>query len=224
MRINKYIAAATGMSRRKADEALTHGRVFLNGQRATPGAEARDDDNVTLDGLRIRKQRQVLTILFNKPTGYVVSRDGQGSRTIYDILPSTYNQLKPVGRLDKYSSGLLVLTNDGDLAHRLTHPSFQKKKVYEITLNKPLQAPDRDLISGPGVQLDDGPSRLLLEPMRNSDNKNWRITMHEGRNRQIRRTFATLNYAVTRLHRTHFGPYHLQNIPTGDSVIIDQKT
>jgi 23S rRNA pseudouridine2605 synthase len=153
--------------------------------------------------------------MLNKPAGYVVSRDGQGAQTIYDLLPAEYQPLNPVGRLDKYSSGLLLLTNDGQLAQELTHPSRQKVKVYEILLDKPLQPLHRQMISDHGLTLEDGVSKLQLERQVEGDDIAWIVTMYEGRNRQIRRTFQSLGYRVTHLHRTHFGPYSLGSAKKG---------
>src|SRR5690606_28032606 len=133
-----------------------------------------------------------VTIMLNKPVGYVVSRAGQGSRTIYDLLPPEYHHLKPIGRLDKDSSGLLLLTNDGQLAQDLTHPQYQKIKIYEVELNIPPLQPHRETSSNHGVELDHGNSRLILDPLEDDGGRSWRFTMHEGRNRQIRRTFAAL--------------------------------
>ncbi len=141
-----------------------------------------------------------------------------GSRTIYDLLPPEYHQLKPVGRLDKASSGLLLLTNDGQLANQLTHPRYGKTKVYEVTLDKPLQADHQKQIEQ-GVQLSDGPSQLNLKPLNINTNR-YKVTMSEGRNRQIRRTFAALGDGVTTLHRTQFGPYQLDNLPSGQARIL----
>lgn len=218
MRINKYLAHATGMSRRAADTAVTNGRVAIDGKTANPGYDI-TNQVVTLDGRAITPPVKSITIMLNKPTGYVVSRNGQGSRTIYDLLPAEYHNLKPIGRLDKDSSGLLLLTNDGDLANELTHPSHQKIKKYEVTLDGPLQPLHRQMITDYGVQLDDGPSQLYLERIHDDNNRSWYVTMHEGRNRQIRRTFAALGYTVTRLHRTHFGPYKLESLPTGSTTV-----
>jgi len=215
MRLNKYIAASTDLSRRKADEAIAAGRVTINGQPAEQGADVLDTDTVTLDGQRITPAVNTVTIMMNKPPGIVVSRDGQGAQTIYDILPAKYQQLNPVGRLDKYSSGLLLLTNDGTLTQELTHPSRQKHKVYEILLDKPLQPLHRQMISDHGLTLEDGLSKLQLERQAEGDDIAWIVTMSEGRNRQIRRTFEALGYRVTHLHRTHFGPYALGGLKSG---------
>lgn len=208
MRINQFIAQATGMSRRTADAAIEAGRVTLNDQPANLGVDIKTSDEVKLDGQPLQAGVQKITIMLNKPAGYVTSRRGQGSRTIYELLPTKYHHLKPVGRLDKDSSGLLLLTNDGRLAHELTHPSHQKTKVYVVTLDKPLRLADFKQIHDTGVQLDDGLSRLHLEQL-DKTGREWHVTMSEGRNRQIRRTFSCLGYRVERLHRLRVGPYDL---------------
>jgi len=197
------------MSRRKADEAVAHGRVAVNGVLAKLTDITDDSDKVELDGLHLSKN-EFKTIILNKPVGYVCSRNGQGNKTIYDLLPDDLHNLKPVGRLDKDSSGLILLTNDGDLAQKLTHPSEEKEKVYRVTLDKKLIESDKTRIET-GITLEDGRSRLILE----GHELEWIVRMHEGRNRQIRRTFDALGYKVEKLHRIGFGPYHLANIPKG---------
>ncbi len=224
MRINKYVALATGMGRRAADHVIDEGRVLVNGESPSLGQNVTEDDVVTLDGATISAAVETMTILLNKPVGYVCSRDGQGSKTIYELLPPKLHNLKPVGRLDKDSSGLLLMTNDGNLAHELTHPSRQKIKTYEVTLDKPLQPLHRQMISDHGVTLDDGPSRLELERQQDGDDSRWSVRMHEGRNRQIRRTFASLGYTVTQLHRTHFGLYRLDDLSPGKYSLLDSQS
>ena len=214
MRINKYIAAGTALSRRAADRAIDHGRVLINGKLAEQGSTVNPGDTVLLDNIAVEPVADTTTILFNKPAGYVCSRDGQGSKTIYDILPPEYRRLNPIGRLDKDSSGLLLLTNDGALAQELTHPKYQKTKIYEVVLNKPLEPLHQQMISDIGVQLEDGRSSFLISQIERG-NTEYDVTMHEGRNRQIRRTFAALGYTVTRLHRTHFGSYSLRELKPG---------
>ena len=211
MRINKFIASATGLSRRSADDAIAAGRVLINGQPAQPGQLVAPGDTVKLDHQTVDRAAETQTILFNKPVGYVVSREGQGSKTVYDLLPPELHHLKPVGRLDKDSSGLLVLTNDGQLAQELTHPKYQKTKIYEVSLDKPL-GPEALTSLSQGVELDDGPSHLTVSPL-DQPFKTYKVTMQEGRNRQIRRTFAALGYNVTKLHRTHFDTFNLNKIP-----------
>jgi 23S rRNA pseudouridine2605 synthase len=229
MRLNKFIAQSTAMSRRAADTAIAEGRVLVNGQTPGLGMVVLSDDAVTLDGRAITPAVKT-TVMLNKPAGYVCSRAGQGSRTIYDLLPGSLHHLKPVGRLDKDSSGLILLTNDGTLAQTLTHPSHQKQKVYEVTLDKPLRLADAQQIEQ-GVRLDDGMSRLTLEGRQlkpgngtsESGNRSsvfWLVRMHEGRNRQIRRTFGALGYAVTHLHRTRFGAYSINRLKPGQYEVV----
>jgi 23S rRNA pseudouridine2605 synthase len=218
MRINKFIAGATGLSRRAADRAIGEGRVALNGQTAGLGDMVTPDDTVALDGRLITTPaKRLTTIICNKPPGYVCSRSGQGSPTVYELLPPEYHDLHIAGRLDKDSSGLVVLTNDGELAHRLTHPRYAKTKLYEIALDRPLAPVDQARIEQ-GLQLDDGISALKLEPLGNG--KRWRVTMREGRNRQIRRTFAALGYTVQALHRTLVGAYNLEGVKPGRYKLV----
>jgi 23S rRNA pseudouridine2605 synthase len=214
MRINKFVALASQLSRRQADAAIAEGRVAVNGQKALTGQEVADVDSVTLDNRPITPAVKA-TIMLNKPVGYVCSREGQGSKTIYELLPPEYHHLNPVGRLDKDSSGLLLMTNDGDLAQELTHPSQQKQKVYEITLDKPLAPLHSQMIQDHGVQLDDGNSRFEVERISDGNDSRWQVTMHEGRNRQIRRTFESLGYTVTALHRSQFGSFMLGSLTVG---------
>ncbi len=212
MRINKFIAAATGLSRRASDGLLASGKVLVNGTTAKIGQDVSSADKIMLDG-KLITLHSTQTILLNKPPGYVVSRNGQGSKTVYDLLPEGLRHLKPIGRLDKDSRGLLLLTNDGELTQNLSHPSSVKQKIYEVKLDKKLNPEHRQQIIA-GVKLDDGISKLSLEPMDDNGNT-WRVTMHEGRNRQIRRTFSALGYNVTDLNRTHFGKYELSELTSG---------
>ncbi len=213
MRLNKYIARATGMSRRAADRAIESGHIKVNGIVAGFGVTVEGKDAVTHSGKKLTLPKSTKTIILNKPENIVCSRDGQGSRTVYSLLPEDLHNLKPVGRLDKHSSGLLVMTDDGDLAYELTHPKFAKNKVYEVILNRPLNSIEQKKITN-GVMLDDGISKLQLEPL-DKDFKKWKITMQEGRNRQIRRTFEALGLRITTLHRTMFGNFKLEQLKPG---------
>lgn len=217
MRVNKFVAAATGLSRRAADRLIEQGKVSVDGQTARAGTNVATGDKVVLAGKTLQLPA-TKTIMLNKPVGFVCSRDGQGSPTIYELLPPDAGELKPVGRLDKDSSGLVLLTNDGELANRLTHPRYQKDKVYEVALDKPLTVTDQRAIEQ-GIELDDGPSRLQLH-IRQNDPQHWQVTIQQGRNRQIRRTFAAKGYDVTRLHRTQFGPYHFNHLASGKHKIV----
>jgi|SRR5579884_2559764 len=210
MRLNQFVAQATGLSRRAADKAIAEGRVQLNKAPARLGMQIQPTDIVQLDGEVLKQPDRTFTIMLNKPSGYVCSRQGQGSKTIYELLPRKYHILKPVGRLDKDSSGLLLLTNNGQLAHELTHPKNAKTKVYEVTLNKPLHKDAQQAVTA-GVKLQDGLSKLSLRPL-GQNGLQWQVSMTEGRNRQIRRTFAALGYSIIKLHRTQFGPYKIGNL------------
>lgn len=221
MRINRYIAQATGMSRRAADTAVAEGRVLVDAIIATPGQNVETRQTITIDGRVITPPVKTTTILLNKPVGYVCSRNGQGSKTVYDLLPKELHELKPVGRLDKDSSGLLLMTNDGALAQQLTHPKYQKTKRYEITVDTPLQPLHRQMIQDYGVKLDDGPSKFTIERANEGNERDWIVILTEGRNRQIRRTFAALGYTVTKLHRTHFGSYKLGTTRPGTYIVLD---
>lgn len=217
MRLNKFIAHATGISRREADELIRTGNVVVNGKAADLGCDVDpNDDTVTVNNQLVKLPTEHTTIMLNKPVGYVCSRNAQarGVKTIYELLPDQYKALKTVGRLDKDSTGLILLTDDGDLAHHLTHPSFAKTKEYIVELDHALAPLHQQMISDFGINLDDGPSQLLLERL-NDERTKFNITMHEGRNRQIRRTFAALDYQVKSLHRTTFGPYTLGDLASG---------
>lgn len=215
MRINKFVASATGLSRRSADAAIETHRVLVNDKAPDIGMQIHSDDIVTLDGNSIKIPIQFTIILLNKPVGFVCSRNGQGSKTIYDLLPEKMHSLKPVGRLDKDSSGLLVLTDDGDLANQLSHPRHNKLKTYTVLLNKALKPMHKQKIISSGIKLSDGNSILALKSL-GPTGQEWQVSMHEGRNRQIRRTFEVLGYSVTKLHRETFGPYRLGKLNEGD--------
>lgn len=215
-RLNKFVALSLGVSRRKADELIEKGKIIVDGQPARLGQQISSTNQIIYDGQSLEIQPKKL-IALNKPTGYLCSRASQGGiPTIYKLLPKHLHQLKPVGRLDKDSSGLILLTNDGDFAHTMTHPSFYKIKRYLVTIDKPLQPLHRQIINDFGVQLPDGPSQLTLERQHDGDDYRWIVQMSEGRNRQIRRTFDALGYTVKKLHRTDFGKYSLGELKRGE--------
>lgn len=217
MRINKFVALASGISRRKADFFIKQGRVQINTELAELTSQVIDSDIVTLDGQTLKQPDAFTTIILNKPTGYICSKDGQGGRTVYELLPDNLKNLKTIGRLDKDSSGLILLSNNGDLTQILTHPSFSKEKIYEVILDIALKESAVNQIEK-GVRLEDGISKLKLKPLSNPTI--WQITMSEGRNRQIRRTFEAMGYRIIRLHRTNFGDYRLGDLAVGEFEII----
>lgn len=216
VRLNKYVALQTGVSRRQADDLIASRKVTVNDQVAKLGDRFKVGDIVKVNGKAVDSSIKYIYLMLNKPVGFVCSRKQQGdSQTIYAILPNKYKNLKTVGRLDKDSSGLIILTNDGDFAFRMTHPEFKKDKVYYVTLNKSLDNTDEDKINKSQVTLEDGVSHMSVV-IKNKDRKQWTITMHEGKNRQIRRTFRFLGYDVKKLHRVEFGEFKLNDLTSGE--------
>lgn len=218
LRLNKFLAERLGFSRREADDLIASGKILVNNTTAVLGARIDKNDKVCYNKKIIPFDTEFLYVAMNKPIGYVCSRRAQGSApTMYELLPKEYQKLKSVGRLDKDSSGLILLTNDGDFAFSMTHPKFHKEKVYEVELDKPLGPLHQQMISDFGVMLDDGPSKFTIMKQ---ENTSYTVILTEGRNRQIRRTFAALGYTVTKLHRTQFGKYRLSGLKPGECVII----
>lgn len=232
MRLNKFLAERLGISRREADDAIAAGKVTVDGEKAVLGERVGGDStqsgSVSIDkfpevcynGRIVPAEAGYLYVALNKPRGVVCSRKSQdGSQTIYELLPEKLRGLKSVGRLDKDSSGLILLTNDGDFAFRMTHPKFAKTKVYEVRLDQALAPLHQQMIADFGVDLADGKSQLGLERL-DEGRKAWRVTMHEGRNRQIRRTFGALGYTVEELKRLQFGKYELDGLSEGEWVEV----
>lgn len=239
LRLNKFLAERIGVSRREADDLIAAGKVKIDGKPAELGARIDKTNKVWYNGKTIPFETDYLYLAMNKPAGYVCSRRAQGNTpTIYELLPKEYQKLKTVGRLDKDSSGLILLTNDGDFAFQHTHPKFKKSKIYEVELDKPLEPLHQQMISDYGVMLDDGPSRFDVVRIANSsfedhklgraassvsekdNSQSYLVKLSEGRNRQIRRTFAALGYTVVKLHRTNFGKYELSGLKPGEYVTI----
>lgn len=215
-RLNKYLATNFGISRREADILIAEGKVLINDKPAEIGNRVNEGDKVTLRGKEIAR-KELIYVALNKPVGYVCSRKRQGETpTMYELLPSELQELKSVGRLDKNSSGIILLTNDGDFAYQMTHPKFIKTKLYEVELDRDLEPLHQQMIADFGVQLPDGKSQLGLTRLRDDSRRGWQVQMSEGRNRQIRRTFDALGYRVIRLHRTNFGPYALGDLKSGE--------
>ncbi|MBR2993925.1 rRNA pseudouridine synthase [Candidatus Saccharibacteria bacterium] len=220
IRLNKFLAERLGVSRREADDLITAGRILIDEKPAKLGDRIDKNNKVCYNGSIIPFETDFSYIAFHKPIGYVCSRRAQGpAPTLYELLPKEYRKLKTVGRLDKDSSGLILLTNDGDFAFQMTHPKFHKEKIYEVELDRPLEPLHQQMISDYGIMLDDGPSKFLV--IRDQDH--YIVKLSEGRNRQIRRTFAALGYKVKRLHRTKFGIFELGNLKPGKFQIINKK-
>lgn len=222
LRLNKHLALQLGVSRREADNLISHGKVTINGSVAKLGARFEANDKIIVDGQPLQANVAYQYLAFNKPVGYVCSRRQQGDNpTIYELIPAKYHHLKPVGRLDRDSSGIILLSNDGDFAFQMTHPKFAKTKIYNVSLDHDLAQLHQQMINDYGVNLEDGNSLLQLERANDLDRKDWIVTMKEGRNRQIRRTFDSLGYGVVALHRTNFGNYAVGDIKPGEFEIVD---
>lgn len=222
IRLNKFLAERLGISRREADDAIAAGKVTVDAKKAELGARIDIDKNpnVCYNGKMVSLQAGYLYVALNKPRGVVCSKKSQdGGKTVYDLLPNKYRELKTVGRLDKDSSGLILLTNDGDFAFRMTHPKFVKTKIYEVKLERALEPLHQQMIADFGVQIGDGISKLGLERL-DDTRKLWRVIMHEGGNRQIRRTFGALGYTVVELKRLSFGSYMLDGLREGECVEV----
>lgn len=211
MRLNAFLARAGAASRRGADELIKAGRVTINGTTGQLNSEAGDKDKVLLDGrqLKLRKSRY---ILLYKPAGYVTTlKDPQGRRKVTDLV-KVPERVVPVGRLDYYTSGALLLMNDGPLAHRLMHPSFEIEKVYEAEVKGAITSEILHKLSI-GINLDDGMS-APAETRILSGGK-IELAIHEGRNRQVRRMLAAVGLGVVKLHRSKYGPLDLAGLKPG---------
>lgn len=220
VRLNKFLAERLGLSRRQADDAIAAGMVLVNDEVARTGQKVDKNDRVCYNGRMVPVEIGYIYLGLNKPEGYVCSRRRQGDfPTIYELLPKKYQDLKTVGRLDRDSSGLILLTNDGDFAFKMTHPSFRKTKIYEVELDRALEPLHQQEIADFGIEIGDGVSKLGLERM-DEARKRWRVMMSEGRNRQIRRTFGALGYTVKKLHRVQFGKYRLEGLKPGEFVEV----
>jgi len=220
VRLNKFLAERLGISRREADELIARGKVLVDEKPGVIGQRVDKFSKVCYNGRIVAFMPAYLYVALNKPEGYVCSRKQQGEApTIYAILPKKYQELKTVGRLDKNSSGLILMTNDGDFAFRMTHPKFYKDKKYIVTLDHELEPLHQQMIADFGIEIGDGVSKLGLVRLDETRRK-FEVTLHEGRNRQIRRTFLALGYKVEKLHRISFGEYELSGLKPGEYVEI----
>jgi 23S rRNA pseudouridine2605 synthase len=204
VRLNRFLALAGVSSRRGAEDYIRNGRVTINGGLSTDLAtQVGPSDQVKVDGKTVRTQEFVY-LLLNKPADFLTTRSDERSRkTIYDLLPEDLPNLAHVGRLDKESEGLLLLTNDGDLAFRITHPKFKLEKEYLVTLDREFQAED-SVKTKRGIYLAEGRARFDLIAKVNP--RQVRVVLTQGMKRQVRRVLAALEYKVKRLQRIRIGP------------------
>ncbi len=226
MPLNKFIAHAGVCGRREAAEMVKKGLVKVNGELVTePGHKVSAKDEIKVNGKKIFLAKNLVYILLNKPKDYITTTDDpQNRKTVLDLIQrATKERVYPVGRLDRNTSGLLLLTNDGELAQKLSHPSNEIKKVYHVTLNKPLDKKDFDQILK-GVILEDGPASVdVLAYADAKDRTQIGVEIHSGRNRIVRRIFERLGYDVKNLDRVIFAGLTKKNIERGKWRFLAEK-
>ena len=218
IRLNKFLANAGVCSRREADEFIQAGVVTVNGEVVTElGTKVLRTDEVRFHDQPVTMEKKVY-VLLNKPKDYVTtSDDPQQRKTVMDLVKNACpERIYPVGRLDRNTTGVLLLTNDGDLASKLTHPKFLKKKIYHVYLDKAVTAHDMQQIAE-GITLDDGDIKAdAIEYASDTDKKQVGIEIHSGKNRIVRRIFESLGYKVTKLDRVQFAGLTKKNVRRGD--------
>lgn len=224
-RLQKVLAHAGVASRRAAEELIAAGRVSVNGAVVREmGLRVMPRDHVAVDGRPIGRAEKLVHVALNKPTGYVsTARDPEGRPTVMDLV-KVPARVYPVGRLDWDTEGLLLLTNDGELAHRLTHPRYGVEKEYHALVEGyPPQSVTRALREG--VELEDGwTAPAKVGRLREEDGGLWlAVTIHEGRNRQVRRMLEAVGFPARRLVRVRVGPIHLGQLPFGESRRLERR-
>lgn len=210
-RLNKFIASCGVCSRRKADELIQEGRIKVNGEVVKDlGVKVSLEDKVELDGKTISKEEKKVYLMLNKPVGYVTTAsDEKGRKNVLDLILEDV-RVYPIGRLDMYTEGLLLLTNDGDFANKLMHPKFEIDKRYVVTTDTKVTRQMLEALRN-GVDIGDYVTReAKVEKL---DEENISITIHEGKNRQVRRMCDAVGIKVLKLKRTNYGPLSLGELP-----------
>lgn len=226
MPLNKYIAHCGICSRREAIDLIKEGKVKVNDAVVSePGYKVQANDRVWYEGKPIKTQEKFVYYLLNKPKNYITTTDDpEGRKTVLDLIrPITDQRVYPVGRLDRNTTGLLLLTNDGDLAQKLSHPKHRTRKIYHVVLDKSLTKKDFDAIAD-GLILEDGMAEVdevaYINP---DDKKEIGIEIHSGRNRIVRRIFEHLKYEVKALDRVVYAGLTKKNLPRGKFRALDDK-
>ncbi|MDY4173823.1 MAG: pseudouridine synthase, partial [Bacteroidales bacterium] len=217
LRLNRFIAMSGVCSRREADELIKAGKVKVNGEVVTEmGVTVSPDADVEYDGKKLKAEKKVY-VLLNKPKDCVTTTDDpEGRRTVMDIVANASEaRIYPVGRLDRNTTGILLLTNDGDMAEKLTHPRYEVRKIYHVFLDKPVSEEDLDKLLN-GIELEDGPINAdEISHVDGRDKSQVGIVIHSGRNRIVRRMFESLGYEVVKLDRVYYGGLTKLNVPRG---------
>ena len=218
MRLHKFLAEAGVASRRKAEELIVKGHVTVNGVIAELGMSVNDDDVIMLDNSLVKREQNKIVIMLNKPKGVICSADDpEKRRTVFDLVEGVPCRVYNVGRLDINSEGLILLTNDGELTHALTHPSHEVEKTYLVLCDGLVTESERLRLES-GVMLEDGltaPARVSLPIHIDGDRTKLSITIHEGRNRQVRRMLTAIGHNTLRLRRVRLGPLSLNGLKSG---------
>lgn len=217
-RLNKYIAHCGVCSRRKAAEHVKNGDIKVNGTvELNPSYMVQAEDKVSFEGKVLELEENKVYLLMNKPKMVITSlSDEKGRKTVLDLLKNKISErVYPVGRLDYNTTGLLVLTNDGDLAKKLSHPSYEVKKLYHVFLDKPITKADQKKILR-GLLLEDGIAEVdTLNPVKDTNDTEVMVELHQGKNRIIRRIFAHLDYRVVKLDRVFYAGLTKKDLPRG---------
>ncbi len=225
IRLNKYISNSGICSRREADTYIQTGLVTVNGKIITElGTKVKPGDDVRINNTRLKPEKNVY-ILLNKPKDFITtSKDPHAKRTVLDLVQNACRErVFPVGRLDRNTTGVLLITNDGELTKKLTHPGFNKKKIYHVTLDKNLKKSDMERIAS-GIELEDGfIAADAVSFVDQQDKTQVGIEIHSGRNRVIRRIFEFLGYKVKKLDRVYFAGLTKKGIPRGKWRFLDEK-
>lgn len=217
IRLNKYLANAGICSRREADVLIATGVVTINGVTITElGYKIKPDDVVQYDGETINAEKKRY-VLLNKPKGFITTMDDpRGRKTVMTLVSKACRErIYPIGRLDRETTGLLLFTNDGDMAKKLTHPRYQSKKIYHVELNKPANKADFEKLLK-GVDLEDGRSKVdLVSFVNDASSKEVGVEIHSGKNRIVRRLFEAIGYEVVKLDRVQFASLTKKDLPRG---------
>lgn len=225
MRLNRFVANAGVCSRREADTFIAAGMVTINGKQVTEmGVRVMPGDEVRFDGRKLDAEKKVY-LLLNKPKDFVTTTDDpHADKIVMDLIKDACTErVYPVGRLDRNTTGLLLFTNDGDLSKKLTHPSHNKKKVYQVTLDKPVTQAHIEMIAD-GINLEDGPIAADAISYSNSEDRTEvGIEIHSGKNRIVRRIFEHFGYRVKKLDRVLFAGLTKKNLPRGKYRFLTEK-
>ena len=226
VRLQKFLAEAGVASRRKCEELIAQGKVEINGQIVTAqGTKVTGEETIKVDGREIRQEQKKVYILLNKPVGYIsTAKDEFSRKTVLDLVDTVKERVYPVGRLDYDTSGLLLLTNDGELANKLTHPKHEIPKVYRAMIQGEISEEDVNSLQS-GITIEEyktAPAKVhVIDPGKKESI--IEITIHEGKNRQIRKMFEVLGYIVLRLKRVAIGPLVIEGIDEGNWRYLRKK-